>query len=39
MASIKDNDATTFEQNEYQRELFGDAPPTVPAVIGENVRS
>lgn len=39
VASIKDNDATTFEQNEYQRELFGDAPPTVPAVIGENVRS
>lgn len=27
-----------FEQNEYQRELFGDEPTTVPAVIGANVR-
>nr|WP_162933178.1 collagen-like protein [Corynebacterium lactis] len=39
VANIKDNDASAFEQNEYQRELFGDAPATVPAVIGENVRS
>ena len=27
-----------FEQDEYQRELFGDEPTTVPAVIGANVR-
>lgn len=27
-----------FEQDEYQRELFGDEPVTVPAVIGANVR-
>ena len=27
-----------FEQDEYQRELFGEEPTTVPAVIGANVR-
>ncbi|MDO5029497.1 MAG: hypothetical protein Q4E11_02800 [Corynebacterium sp.] len=38
VATIRDNDAGAFEQNEYQRELFGDAPITIPAVIGHNVR-
>lgn len=38
VATIRDNDAGSFEQNEYQRELFGDAPVTIPAVIGHNVR-
>lgn len=32
------NDASQFEQNEYQLELFGEEPVTVPAVIGANVR-
>ena len=32
------NDASQFEQNEYQLELFGEEPTTVPAVIGSNVR-
>lgn len=32
------NNASYFEQDEYQRELFGDEPATVPAVIGANVR-
>ena len=27
-----------FEQDEYQRELFGEEPTTIPAVIGANVR-
>lgn len=39
VATIRDNDAGAFEQNEYQKELFGDAPITIPAVIGHNVRS
>lgn len=29
---------TDFEQDEYQRELFGAEPMTVPAIIGANVR-
>lgn len=32
------NNASFFEQDEYQRELFGDEPATVPAVIGSQVR-
>ena len=39
VATIRDNDAGAFEQNEYQKELFGDAPITIPAVIGHNVRA
>ncbi|WP_048761133.1 hypothetical protein [Corynebacterium vitaeruminis] len=39
VAAIRDNDAGAFEQNEYQKELFGDAPTTIPAVIGHNVRA
>lgn len=39
VATIRDNDAGAFEQNEYQKELFGDAPITIPAVIGHNVQS
>lgn len=30
--------ANDYEQDEYQRELFGDEPVTVPALIGRNVR-
>lgn len=39
VATIRDNDAGAFEQNEYQKELFGEAPITIPAVIGHNVRA
>lgn len=30
--------ANDYEQDEYQRELFGEEPVTVPALIGRNVR-
>ena len=38
VSAIRATDAGAFEQNEYQRELFGDPPATVPSVIGRNVR-